>query len=58
VIAVLAVFFQKHSIELAVNEWVSDEKVATMTEEENIQVYAKAQQKAPATIRSATTRIT
>jgi len=58
VMAVFAVIFQNYSIELAVDEWATDDEVAKMNNEEKREVYRKAQEKARATIRSATTIIT
>ena len=55
---VLSVIFQKYSIELAVDEWATDEEVAKMTDAEKKQVYSKAQDKARKMIRTATTLIT
>lgn len=58
VMAVLAVIFQTYSIELAVDQWASDDEVASMTQEEKRQVYKKAQKAARDIIRTATGRIT
>ena len=58
IMAVLAVIFQKYSIELAVDEWASDEEVRTMSEEEKRILYEKAKNKARQTMRAATTLIT
>jgi cytochrome P450 len=58
IMAVLAVIFQNYSIELAVDEWATDEEVARMTKEEKRAVYKKAQEKAREIIRGATTIIT
>lgn len=58
VMGVLSVMFQKYSIELAVDEWATDDEVAKMTNEEKREVYQKAQDKARRTIRTATTLIT
>jgi cytochrome P450 len=58
VMGVLAVIFQKYSIELAVDEWASDEEVARMSVEEKRELYGKAQAKARQTIRGATTILT
>ncbi|KAI1389972.1 cytochrome P450 [Hypoxylon trugodes] len=57
-VSALAVTFQKYSIELAVDEWASDEKVATMSREEKADVYKLAQQKSRETIKGATSMIT
>jgi len=58
VVGVLAVIFHKYSIELAVDEWASDEEVARMSVEEKRELYGKAQAKARETIRGATTLLT
>ena len=58
IMAVLAVIFQNHSIELAVDEWASDSEVARMTTDEKRKLYKKAQDKARKTMRGATTLIT
>lgn len=58
VVAVLAVIFQTYSLELAVDQWATDEEVDKMTIQERRVLYQKAQKKARETIRSATTRIT
>ncbi|KUI72815.1 Cytochrome P450 3A1 [Cytospora mali] len=57
-IAALAVLFQKYSIELAVDEWASDEEVAGMGAEERRQLYEKARAKSRETIRQATSLLT
>lgn len=58
VMAILAVIFQKYSVELAVDEWATDDEVDRMTVEQKKELYKKAQQKARKTLRSASTRIT
>lgn len=58
VMAVLATIFQKYSIELAVDEWASDEEVKRMSDSEKRAVYKKAQDKARETLRSATPLLT
>lgn len=58
IMGVLAVIFQNHSIELAVDEWATDEEVSKMTDEEKRVVYRKAVEKSRKTIRDATTLIT
>lgn len=58
VMGVLAVIFQKYSIELAVDEWATDDEVSRMSVEEKRKLYSKAQRKAKQTIRGATTLIT
>lgn len=57
-IAALAVIFQKYSIELAVDDWATDDEVDEMSREEKRQVYVKAQESARATIAEATTILT
>ncbi|KFY26979.1 hypothetical protein V493_03762 [Pseudogymnoascus sp. VKM F-4281 (FW-2241)] len=57
-IALLAVIFQKYSIELAVDEWASDDEVAKMSVPEKLEVYAKATKKAREVIRTASSMIT
>jgi hypothetical protein len=52
------VIFQKYSIELAVDEWATDDEVAKMPDEEKRKLYKQAQDKARKTIRGATTQIT
>ncbi|KFA64077.1 hypothetical protein S40285_06733 [Stachybotrys chlorohalonatus IBT 40285] len=52
-IAILAVLFQKYSVELAVDEWASDEQVDEMSREERLALYRKAQDKSRATIKEA-----
>ncbi|RDW92411.1 hypothetical protein BP5796_01805 [Coleophoma crateriformis] len=58
IMAVLAVFFQTHSIELAVDEWASDEEVEAMNNQQRREIYAKAQAKARQTLRGATSLLT
>ncbi|KAG8168501.1 hypothetical protein KVR01_001250 [Diaporthe batatas] len=57
-LAALAVLFQKYSIELAVDEWASDDEVAGMGLEERKKVYEKARAKSRETIRQATSILT
>jgi cytochrome P450 len=57
-VAVFSVIFQKYSVELAVDEWASDEEVAKMGKQEKAELYKKAQVKARETLRGASTRIT
>ncbi|KAI1762843.1 cytochrome P450 [Hypoxylon sp. FL1150] len=57
-VSALAVLFQKYSIELAVDEWVSDEKVKGMSKEEKAKVYRMAQQNSRTTVKGATSMIT
>ncbi|KAK4121420.1 cytochrome P450 [Parathielavia appendiculata] len=56
--AVLAVIFQRYSIELAVDEWASDEQVETMGPEEKRRLYRRAQEKSRETIRQADSVLT
>jgi len=58
VMASLAVIFQLYSIELAVDEWATDDQVAKMSNEEKRILYKKAQVAAHAKLRSATSLIT
>jgi cytochrome P450 len=57
-IAALSVIFQKYSLELAVDEWASDEQVDKMSREERRELYKKVQDQARQTLRSATSMIT
>jgi cytochrome P450 len=56
--AVLAVVFQRYSIELAVDEWASDDEVERMGPAERRALYAKAQAKSRETIRQANSLLT
>ena len=56
--AVLAVIFQRYSIELAVDEWASDEEVARMGAAERREVYKKAQAKSRQTVSEADSVLT
>lgn len=58
VMGVFAMIFQKYSIELAVDEWATDEEVARMGKQGRIELYKKAQKQAAETIKTASTRIT
>ncbi|KAK4191431.1 cytochrome P450 [Podospora australis] len=58
VACVLAVIFQKYSIELAVEEWASDEEVERMEPAARRAVYAKAQEKSRQIIKGATSLLT
>lgn len=58
VVGVLAAIFHKYSIELAVDEWATDEEVAKMTSHEKKALYKKAQEKARQIIRTASSVIT
>ncbi|KAI1091330.1 cytochrome P450 [Rostrohypoxylon terebratum] len=57
-VAMLSVIFQKYSIELAVDEWASDEKVAEMSKDEKAKLYKIAQQKSRETVKLASSAIT
>lgn len=57
-VAALSTISQKYSIELAVDEWASDEEVEAMSKEQKKALYAKAQAKARDTMRAATSLIT
>lgn len=57
-VAALSTIFQKYSIELAVDEWASDDEVDRMSQEQKRELYAKAQAKSRETMRSATSLIT
>lgn len=56
--AVLAVIFQRYSIELAVDEWAGDAEVEGMGSEERREVYRLAQAKSRETIRQANSVLT
>ncbi|KAH6627036.1 cytochrome P450 [Chaetomium sp. MPI-SDFR-AT-0129] len=56
--AVLAVIFQKYSVELAVDEWATDAEVEAMGPEARREVYAKAQEKSRETVRQANSLLT
>ncbi|KAK2810188.1 hypothetical protein FQN50_003158 [Emmonsiellopsis sp. PD_5] len=58
VVATLAVVFRKYSIELAVDEWATDEEVGVMDKGEMARVYRKAQDKCRETIGRSWTIIT
>ncbi|KAI1462627.1 cytochrome P450 [Annulohypoxylon moriforme] len=57
-VATLAVIFQKYSVELAVDEWASDEKVSGMSKDEKTELYKTAQKKSRETVKLATSVIT
>lgn len=57
-VSVLAVIFQNYSIELAVDEWASDDKVAGMSEDEKAGLYKTAQKKSRETVKEATSLLT
>ncbi|AEO63476.1 4d5276ab-6fbf-45e8-b7dd-1188ee630c2f [Thermothielavioides terrestris] len=56
--AVLAVIFQRYSIELAVDDWASDEQVAAMGPAERRALYRRAQARSTETIRQADSVLT
>jgi cytochrome P450 len=56
--AVLAVIFQRYSIELAVDEWAGDAEIEAMGSEERREVYRKAQEKSRHTLRQANSVLT
>ncbi|KAL2178023.1 cytochrome P450 [Thermothelomyces heterothallicus CBS 202.75] len=56
--AVLAVIFQRYSIELAVDEWADDGEVEAMTPAQRRALYRKAQDKSRETIRGANSVLT
>ncbi|KAK2745042.1 hypothetical protein FQN55_006399 [Onygenales sp. PD_40] len=58
VVATLAVVFRKYSIELAVDEWATDEEVSVMDKGEMARVYRRAQDKCRETIGRSWTIIT
>lgn len=58
IMAVLAVIFQTYSIELAVDEWATDDEVTKMNDTEREAIYRKAQEKSRGILRSASSRIT
>ncbi|KAI0386865.1 cytochrome P450 [Hypomontagnella monticulosa] len=57
-VSALAVIFQKYSIELAVDEWATDDKVAKMSKDEKAKLYKKAQDKSRDIVKQATSMIT
>ncbi|KAM6487896.1 cytochrome P450 [Trichoderma sp. SZMC 28011] len=58
IIAALAVIFRSYSIELAVDEWATQEQVDKMSRDERAQIYKKAQDKSLWTVGQASTRLT
>ncbi|KAK1654455.1 cytochrome P450 [Colletotrichum phormii] len=58
IIAALSVVFQRHSLELAVDEWASDAEVEAMGPEERRKLYKKAQDKCRETVKKASTMLT
>lgn len=57
-LATLAVVFQGYSLELAVDQWASDEEVEKMGPEERRKLYKKAQEECRRAIKSATSVVT
>lgn len=57
-VAALAVLFQRYSVELAVDEWASDEAVGRMGPEERRALYEKARTKSRETVRMASSLLT
>lgn len=57
IMAALAVVFQNYSLELAVDEWASDEEVEKMSAEERRSVYREAQDRCRATVRKASSML-
>ena len=57
-VTVLAVIFQKYSVELAVDRWATDEEVAKMSDGEKRELYQKAMDRARETIKTATNLLT
>lgn len=57
-VAALAVLFQRYSVELAVDEWASDEAVDGLGGEERRELYEKARQKSRETVRMASSLLT
>lgn len=57
-VAALAVLFQRYSVELAVDEWATDEQVEAMGREERRALYEKARGKAKDTVRMASSLLT
>lgn len=58
IIAVLAVLFRDYSLELAVDQWASDEDVERMTRDEKAKLYSTAQEHSRSILRDATSVIT
>jgi len=56
--AALAVVFQRYSIELAVDDWASDDDVAAMSRVQRAKVYQKAQARSRDTLRGAGSIVT
>ncbi|PNY29878.1 Cytochrome P450 [Tolypocladium capitatum] len=57
-VAALAVVFREHSLELAVDEWASEEETAAMGRDGLREVYGRAQQKSLWTMRQARNLLT
>ncbi|KAF3760814.1 hypothetical protein M406DRAFT_348284 [Cryphonectria parasitica EP155] len=57
-VAALAVLFQRYSVELAVDEWASDEEVERMGDDEKRSLYEKARKKSRETVRQASSLLT
>lgn len=58
ILAALAVLFQRHSLELAVDDWADDAAVAAMDAPARRALYARAQARQRETLRGATTLLT
>lgn len=58
IIAALAVLFRDYSIELAVEEWASDEELEGISQEDKRSIYEKAQAKSRQKLRAATSVLT
>jgi len=58
IMAALAVIFQRYTLELAVDEWASDDEVENMSQGEKEALYKKAQDKCRATINQAKSILT
>lgn len=57
-VAALAVLFQRYSVELAVDEWASDEEVEKMGGEQRRALYERARVKSRETVRMASSLLT
>lgn len=57
-VAAMAVLFQRYSVELAVDEWASDEEVDKMSADERRKLYEKARSRSRETVRKATSLLT
>ncbi|EFX01173.1 cytochrome p450 monooxygenase [Grosmannia clavigera kw1407] len=58
ILAALAVLFQRHSLELAVDDWADDAAVAAMDPSARCALYARAQARERETLRGARTLLT